>query len=121
MSTRILKATIPAAFVFGLLIPNTLQASVLSRVIAHERLSDAGISQTAPTDISSQKKKKKKARAARAQALPAAPQPYAPGWGGWRPADPSFDQSGRPYQPPPGLACPVDLGYGRWGSCDDDF
>jgi hypothetical protein len=35
----------------------------------------------------------------------------------WRPADPSFDQHGRPYRPPPGLACPIDLGYGRWTSC----
>ena len=41
-----------------------------------------------------------------------APQPYR-----WRPADPSFDQNGRRYQPPPGLPCPVDLGYGRWASC----
>jgi hypothetical protein len=113
MSTRILKAAIPAAFAFGLLIPNTLQASVLSPVTA-----DESVHATALTDFSAQKKKK--ARAARAQAMPA-PQPYASGWGGWRPADPSFDRYGRPYQPPPGLACPVDLGYGRWGSCDDDF
>jgi hypothetical protein len=41
-----------------------------------------------------------------------APKPYR-----WRPADPSFDQQGRPYKPPPGLPCPVDLGYGRWTSC----
>ena len=119
MSTRILKAAIPAAFVFGLLIPNASQASVLSPGTADENLREAGFSQTAPTDISAQKKKNKKARAARAQAVPAYP-PYTSGWG-WRPADPSFDQYGRPYQPPPGLACPVDLGYGRWGSCDDDF
>ena len=119
MSTRILKAAIPAAFAFGLLIPNALQASVLSRVAAQGQ-GETGLSQTAPTDISAQKQNKKKSRTARAQAVPA-PQPYTSGWGGWRPADPSFDQSGRPYQPPPGLACPVDLGYGRWGSCDDDF
>jgi hypothetical protein len=37
---------------------------------------------------------------------------------GWRPADPSFDQYGRPYRPPPGLDCPIDLGYGRWASCN---
>jgi hypothetical protein len=36
----------------------------------------------------------------------------------WRPADPSFDQHGRPYRPPPGLSCPIDLGYGRWTSCN---
>lgn len=35
----------------------------------------------------------------------------------WRPADPSFDQYGRPYRPPPGMPCPIDLGYGRWTSC----
>lgn len=35
----------------------------------------------------------------------------------WRPADPSFDQNGRLYKPPPGLPCPIDLGYGRWTSC----
>lgn len=35
----------------------------------------------------------------------------------WRPADPSFDQNGRPYRPPRGLPCPIDLGYGRWTSC----
>jgi len=40
---------------------------------------------------------------------------------GWRPADPSFDQQGRRYQPPPGLNCPVDLGYGRWASCNDEI
>ena len=38
---------------------------------------------------------------------------------GWRPADPSFDQQGRRYQPPPGLSCPIDLGYGLWGSCQN--
>jgi hypothetical protein len=40
---------------------------------------------------------------------------------GWRPADPSFDQQGRRYQPPPGLSCPIDLGYGRWASCNDEY
>ena len=40
---------------------------------------------------------------------------------GWRPADPSFDSKGRPYRPPPGLSCPIDLGYGRWASCNDEF
>jgi hypothetical protein len=38
---------------------------------------------------------------------------------GWRPADPSFDQYGRLYRPPPGLPCPIDLGYGRWTSCSN--
>ena len=33
-------------------------------------------------------------------------------------ADPSFDEYGRPYRPPSYISCPVDLGYGRWGSCN---
>jgi hypothetical protein len=37
---------------------------------------------------------------------------------GWRPADPSFDQDGRPYRNPFPGQCMVDLGYGRWESCD---
>jgi hypothetical protein len=48
----------------------------------------------------------------RVQKQAPAPKPYR-----WRPADPSFDQHGRLYKPPPGLPCPVDLGYGRWTSC----
>jgi hypothetical protein len=44
-----------------------------------------------------------------------------PALSGWRPADPSFDAQGRPYRPPPGLSCPIDLGYGRWASCNDEF
>ena len=49
---------------------------------------------------------------ARVQKQAPAPKPWR-----WRPADPSFDQNGRLYKPPPGLPCPVDLGYGRWTSC----
>lgn len=74
--------------------------------------------QAAFSEVSAAQKKKK--QKVRAQAAPP-PGPYTSGWGGWRPADPSFDQYGRPYQPPPGLACPVDLGYGRWGSCNNDY
>lgn len=48
----------------------------------------------------------------RVQKQAPAPKPYR-----WKPADPSFDQQGRLYKPPPGLPCPVDLGYGRWTSC----
>ena len=36
----------------------------------------------------------------------------------WRPADPSFDQDGRPYRNPFPDQCMVDLGYGRWESCN---
>ncbi len=67
------------------------------------------------SDLSAARKKQKRTAPA------PKPQAQMQGWGGWRPADPSFDQNGRPYQPPPGLACPVDLGYGRWGSCNNDY
>jgi hypothetical protein len=44
---------------------------------------------------------------------------YAPARAyGWRPADPSFDQDGRPYRNPFPGQCMVDLGYGRWESCN---
>ena len=33
-------------------------------------------------------------------------------------ADPSFDQNGRPYRPSFYAPCTVDLGYGRFESCD---
>jgi hypothetical protein len=61
-----------------------------------------------PADAASFTKRKK----VRVQKQPPAPQAFR-----WRPADPSFDQNGRLYKPPPGLPCPVDLGYGRWTSC----
>jgi hypothetical protein len=43
-----------------------------------------------------------------------APYPYRYGW---RAADPSFDQYGRPYRNPFPGQCMIDLGYGRWESC----
>jgi hypothetical protein len=55
---------------------------------------------------------RKKVRVQKKATAPAPPSPWR-----WRPADPSFDQYGRRYKPPPGLPCPVDLGYGRWTSC----
>ncbi|HWV54626.1 hypothetical protein [Pseudorhodoplanes sp.] len=33
-------------------------------------------------------------------------------------ADPSFDRNGRPYRPNVYYPCTVDLGYGRFASCD---
>jgi hypothetical protein len=42
---------------------------------------------------------------------------YPPYRYGWRAADPSFDQYGRPYRNPFPGQCMVDLGYGRWESC----
>lgn len=60
------------------------------------------------------KPKKKKVRHVRVAPAPG----YAPRAYGWRGADPSFDQQGRLYRPPSYLDCPVDLGYGRWESCN---
>jgi len=42
---------------------------------------------------------------------------YGYRWYGWRGADPSFDQYGRPYRNPFPGQCMIDLGYGRWESC----
>lgn len=65
-------------------------------------------------DFSAAKKKKSK------QHMRAVPAPAPQVRRVWRGADPSFDEYGRLYRPPPGLDCPVDLGYGRWGSCNVD-
>jgi hypothetical protein len=46
------------------------------------------------------------------------PDSYPPHRFGWRGADPSFDQDGRPYRNPFPGQCMVDLGYGRFESCD---
>jgi|GEM_PF-2203619 len=74
------------------------------------------------TDVSSAKKKSKQAhsskgarsyngyRSAYGQYGPAYRRPYA--------ADPSFSPSGRPYQPNIYSPCTIDLGYGRFTSCD---
>jgi hypothetical protein len=32
--------------------------------------------------------------------------------------DPSFDRNGRPYKPNVLYPCMIDLGYGRFGTCD---
>lgn len=111
MSTRTFKIAVPAALT--MLAGNAISAAEISGATFHESFSKTGL-----TDFSAAQQKKKKRTA---QAAPA-PRPQAWGWGGgWKPADPSFDQNGRPYQPPPGLSCPVDLGYGRWASCNDDL
>lgn len=110
MSIRVLEIALLSTFALAVLTPNATHA--LPDTKANKSLTETSLS-----DFSAaQKKKKQKPR----QAAPAL-QPYAAGWGGWRPADPSFDQYGRRYLPPPGLSCPVDLGYGRWASCNDDF
>jgi hypothetical protein len=58
--------------------------------------------------------RKKKRAAARPKASPERPHTF-----GWRPADPSFGPDGKPYpRPAPDGRCLVDLGYGRWESCD---
>ncbi len=106
MRSNFRKIALPAAL-----------AALLMAALAAPRPADAA-SGSMLTDGSAaqkqQQKKQKKARTTRTTP----PATYAPAARGWRPADPSFDQSGRPYQPPPWLDCPVDLGYGRWGSCN---
>ena len=69
----------------------------------------------APELSAAQKKPRKTQRTKQRRPAPPAAPVYR-----WRPADPSFDQYGRRYQPPPGLPCPIDLGYGRWTSCLND-
>lgn len=54
----------------------------------------------------------------RKRAVTIHPDYYPPYRFGWRPADPSFDQDGRPYRNPFPGQCMVDLGYGRFESCD---
>lgn len=71
----------------------------------------------AATDFSARKQAKEKRKPVH-PVPPRAPYPW-----GWRAfgADPSFDAYGRPYRPPSHIRCPIDLGYGRWTSCDVDF
>jgi hypothetical protein len=97
-----------AVLTAGVVILTTIGASPISAAPNH-----------AP-EISSAATRSKQAKPKqRRQAQPARAPRAAPFR--WRPADPSFDQQGRPYRPPPGLSCPIDLGYGRWASCNDDF
>lgn len=70
----------------------------------------------AATDFSAKKQARKKRQTVR-RAPP--PVEYRAGFRAFG-ADPSFDPYGRPYRPPSYLSCPVDLGYGRWTSCDRD-
>jgi hypothetical protein len=114
MSMRPLTLMIPAALALASLTANASPLSDQTTAKSHQGISKTGLSDVSAAQKKNQKKKKRVVRAP-------APQPQMWGWGGWKPADPSFDQNGRPYQPPPGLSCPVDLGYGRWGSCDDDY
>jgi hypothetical protein len=43
---------------------------------------------------------------------------YAPAYRRSYAADPSFSPSGRPYRPNIYSPCTIDLGYGRFTSCD---
>ena len=45
-------------------------------------------------------------------------QGYAPAYRRSYAADPSFGPSGRPYRPSVYSPCTIDLGYGRFTSCD---
>jgi hypothetical protein len=85
----------------------TLTAASLTALLLLSVSGDSFSEGLSSTEASSAQRKK-----VRAKKPAPAPQPYR-----WRPADPSFDQNGRLYKPPPGLPCPVDLGYGRWTSC----
>lgn len=78
-------------------------ASGLQQTPAHQ-------TQKLSQEWSSAKKKRKRA-------VTVYPDHYPPYRYGWRPADPSFDQDGRPYRNPFPGQCMVDLGYGRFESC----
>ena len=85
-------------------------AAAMTTLPAQGRDLSAGPS-VRPHEFSAATTKKKKRKV-----VVAAPAPRAFGWRG---ADPSFDQNGRPYQPPAYLGgCVLDLGYGRFKSCN---
>jgi hypothetical protein len=72
----------------------------------------APLSEWSAQTISETRKKKRAA----ARKTPTHERPHA---FGWRPADPSFGPDGKPYpRPAADGRCLVDLGYGRWESCD---
>jgi hypothetical protein len=94
-----------------------IMRNLLSPLLAIAVMVTAGTAATVEaTEWSAARTTKKKVRVVAPHPYPAY-QPVAVYR--WRPADPSFDQYGRLYQPPPGLYCPIDLGYGRWGSCSN--
>lgn len=72
--------------------------------------------QKLPQDLSQEWSSAKKPK--RKRAVTVYPDDYPPYRYGWRAADPSFDQNGRPYRNPFPGQCMVDLGYGRFESCD---
>ena len=106
MTTVGIRYAIAAAIGGALLMP------AMTAPAAH---ADAAVLKPAISDFSAQAQQKKRKR--QMQHAPVAEPRIR---SGWRAADPSFDQQGRLYRPPPGLDCPVDLGYGRWGSCNFD-
>ncbi|MFN3349267.1 hypothetical protein [Pseudorhodoplanes sp.] len=89
---------------------------VVSVPVAELRAEPVAAVESAASELSAAQQKPRKTQRTK-QRRPAPP--AAPVYR-WRPADPSFDQYGRRYQPPPGLPCPIDLGYGRWTSCLND-
>lgn len=66
------------------------------------------------SDVSSAKKKAKHVRTYNGYRYGG----YAPSYRRSFAADPSFDPSGRPYRPNVYTPCAIDLGYGRFTSCD---
>lgn len=84
-------------------------ASGLQQAPAHQAQE---LSPDLSQEWSSAKKQKRK------RAVTVYPEYYPPYRYGWRAADPSFDRDGRPYRNPFPGQCMVDLGYGRFESCD---
>lgn len=77
----------------------------------------SGLQRAAPHLIQEWSAAKKQKRKQTVTVSPDYPN-YPSYWSGWRPADPSFDRDGRPYRNPFPGQCMVDLGYGRFESCD---
>jgi hypothetical protein len=70
--------------------------------------------------MSAAKKKKQATHQTKKQHVYVYRSPYAqPSRRPW--ADPSFDENGRPYRSPYGSQCSIDLGYGRFESCDNVY
>lgn len=80
------------------------------------RASASGLQQTSQQSGEFSSAKRKRAVTVYPDYYP--PYYHAPHRYGWRAADPSFDQDGRPYRNPFPGQCMIDLGYGRWESCN---
>lgn len=108
MKTKFGAYVAVSAMAVALMLPAAAQADVKPRVNAES---------VQASDISAASRNKRN-RYVRERYVRPAPVYERPVRYGWRAADPSFDQNGRPYRPPPGFGCAIDLGYGRFESCD---